>query len=250
MSQNNERKYPRKLSDRETEWLFYLLPEDRPLYAEYRAKINSMLVIGEGRFGEGNLVLGHEGDEPDLSYSSLPVFACGQIIYKECRLQISIHEIYDNKIEVSISNISGDKIPGTLTEASKWSYSYWKPGSASPFEGDRLREIDIKKAKGELVLVLSPKNLSVWLYEAKTGLNRIIPVTNFINELLRGNASIDKTKGINIAYVFENLKKFSDAEFVKALVQYNKQWKKVELYDSDAAIEEEKKGLFKKLFTK
>ena len=203
MSQNNERKYPRKLSDRETEWLFYLLPEDRPLYAEYRAKINSMLVIDEGRFGEGNLVLGHEGDEPDLSYSSLPVFACGQIIYKECCLQVSIHELFDNKIEVSISNISGDKIPGTLTEASKWSYSYWKPGSASPFEGDRLREIDIKK-----------------------------------------------TKGINIAYVFENLKKFTDDEFIKALVQYNKQWKKAELLDSDAAIGTEKKGLFKKLFTK
>jgi len=250
MSQNNERKYPRKLSDRETEWLFYLLPEDRPLYAEYRAKINSMLVIDEGRFGEGNLVLGHEGDEPDLSYSSLPVFACGQIIYKECCLQVSIHELFDNKIEVSISNISGDKIPGTLTEASKWSYSYWKPGSASPFEGDRLREIDIKKTKGELVLALSPKNNSVWLYEAKSELNHIIPVTNFINELLRGNASIDKTKGINIAYVFENLKKFSDAEFVKALVQYNKQWKKVELVDSDAAIDAEKKGLFKKIFNK
>ena len=124
MNSNNERKYPRKLGEKETGWLFYLLPEERPLYADYRAKINSMLAIGEGRFGEGNLVLGHEGDEPDLSYSSLPVFACGQIIYKECRLQISIHEFYDNKIEVSISNISGDKIPDTLTEVSKWSYSY------------------------------------------------------------------------------------------------------------------------------
>jgi len=250
MFQNNERKYPRKLSERETEWLFYLLPEDRPLYAGYRVKINSMLVIGEGRFGEGNLVLGHEGDEPDLSYSSLPVFACGQIIYKECRLQISIHEVYDNKIEISISNIGGDKIPDSLTEVSKWSYSYWEPGSASPFEGDRLREINIKKTKGELVLALSPKNNSAWLYEAKTGLNHIIPVTNFINELLRGNTSIDKTKGINIAYVFENLNRFTDDEFIKALVQYNKQWKKVELYDSDAAIGAEKKGLFKKLFLK
>ncbi len=250
MSSSIEKKYPRKLNERETEWLFYLLPEERPSYAGYRTKINSMLVIGEGRFGEGNLVLGYEGDEPDLSYSSLPVFACGQIIYKECCLQVSIHELFDNKIEVSISNISGDKIPETLTEVSKWSYSYWKPSLPSPFEGDRLREIDIKKTKGELVLALSPKNNSAWLYEAKTGLNHIIPVTNFINELLRGNTSIDKTKGINIAYVFENLKKFSDAEFVKALVRYNKQWRKVELLDSDAAIGAEKKGLFKKIFNR
>ncbi len=241
-------KYPRRLSERETRWLFYLLPEDISAYTDYRTKIDSMFVIGEGRFGEGNLVLGHEGDKPDLSYSSLPVFACGQIIYKECRLQISIHEFFDNKIEVSVSNLNGDKFPDELTETGKWSYSYWKPGLASPFEGDRLREIDIAKTKGTLVLALSPKNFSVWLYEAKTGLNHIIPVTNFINELLRGNTSIDKTNGINIAYVFENLNKFSDAEFIKALVQYNKQWRKVELPDSDAAIGGEKKGLFKKLF--
>lgn len=248
MNTKSENKYPRKLTQRETDWLFYLLPVDRSAYAEYRTKIESMLVIGEGRFGESNMILGYEGDEPDLSYSSLPVFACGQIEYKECRLQISIHELFDNKIEVSISNLSGDIIPGSLTEAGKWSYSYWKPGTDSPFEGDKLREIEIAKTKGELTLALSPKNFSAWLYEAKTGLNRIIPVTNFINELLRGNTSIDKTKGINIAYVFENLDKFSDAEFVKALVQYNKQWRKVELIDSDAAIGKEKKGLFRKLF--
>jgi hypothetical protein len=248
MLTETENKYPRRLSEREIRRLFYLLPEDIPAYAEYRTKLSSMLVIGEGRFGEGNLVLGHEGDKPDLSYSSLPVFACGQIIYKECRLQISIHEFFDNKIEVSISNISGDKIPDELTETGKWSYSYWKPGTASPFEGDRLREINIAKTKGMLVLALSPKNFSVWLYEAKTGLNHIIPVTNFINELLRGNTSVDKSKGINIAYVFENLDKFSDDEFIKAMVQYNKQWRKVELLDSDAAIGEEKKGLLKKIF--
>jgi hypothetical protein len=243
-------KYPRRLTGQETGWLFYLLPEEIPAYAEYRTKLSSMLVIGEGRFGEGNLVLGYEGDKPDLSYSSLPVFACGQIIYKECRLQISVHEFFDNKIEASISNISGDKIPAGLTEVSRWSYSYWKPGAASPFEGDRLREIDIAKTKGALVLALSIKNYSVWLYEAKTGLNRIIPVTNFINELLRGNTTVDKTKGINISFVFENLNNFSDDEFIKAMVQYNKQWRKVELPDSDAAIGGEKKGLFKKIFSK
>lgn len=250
MNQNGIRKYPRKLTEQEQSWLFYLLPEERIAYAEYRKKIGSMLVIGEGRFGEGNLVLGHEGDEPDLSYSSLPVFACGQIEYKECRLQISIHEFYDNKIEVSISNLTEDKIPVILTEVSKWSYSYWKPGESSPFAGDKLREINITKHTGDLVLVLSPANHSIWLYESKAEFNHIIPVTNFINELLRGNTSIDKTKGINMPYVFDNLAKFSNPEFVKALVQYNKQWRKVELLDSDAEIGKEKKGLFKKIFNR
>jgi hypothetical protein len=165
-------------------------------------------------------------------------------------LQISIHEFFDNKIEVSISNISGEEIPDSLTVVSRWSYSYWKPGAASPFEGDSLREIDIAKTKGALVLALSPKNFSLWLYEAKTGLNRIIPVTNFINELLRGNTTVDKSRGINIAYVFENLNKFTDGEFIKALVQYNKQWRKAELLDSDVVLAEEKKGLFNKMFNR
>jgi hypothetical protein len=250
MNSNTSDKYPRRLSERETGWLFYLLPEEIPAYAEYRTRLSSMLVIGEGRFGEGNLVLGYEGDKPDLSYSSLPVFACGQIEFKECRLQISIHELFDNKIEISISNISGEKIPDSLKEVSRWSYSYWKPGAASPFEGDELREIDIAKTKGALVLALSPKNYSLWLYEAKTGLNHIVPVTNFINELLRGNTTVDKSRGINIAYVFENHKQFSDDEFIKALVQYNKQWRKAELLDSDAVLAEEKKGLFGKMFNR
>jgi hypothetical protein len=117
MNQNGERKYPGKLTGREKEWLNYLLPEGRKSYAEYREKISSMLIIGEGRFGEGNYVLGFEGDKPDLSYSSLPVFACGQIKFKECVLQISVHEIFDNKIEISIGNVTGKKFPMHLPKS-------------------------------------------------------------------------------------------------------------------------------------
>lgn len=248
MNQNGLRIYPRKLTEREREWLLYLLPEDSGLYADYRGKVLSMLVIGEGRFGEGNRVLGYEGDEPDLSYSSLPVFACGQIKFKECSVQISIHEFFDNKIETSINNLSGSDIPDELTEISRWSYSYWKPGNPSPFDGDLLREISITKNRNELVLALSPKNRSVWLYDSKSAVNFIIPVTNFINELLRGNTKIDKSKGIDIDFIFLHLDKFTDYEFVYAFVQYNRHWRKVALPDADVAEVKEKKGLFKKIF--
>src|SRR5437667_9439809 len=105
------RMFPRKLNKLEKDWLFYLLPSTRKGYNEYRKLIEGMLVIGEGRFGEGNYVLGYEGDAPDLSYPSMPMFACGQIICEECRIQISIHEHYDNKIEYSINNLLGESIP-------------------------------------------------------------------------------------------------------------------------------------------
>jgi hypothetical protein len=248
LNHNGQRKYPRKLTKREKDWLYYLLPEERHAYAEYRRNIGSMLVIGEGRFGDGNLVLGYEGDEPDLSYSSLPVFACGQIEFEGGSLQVSIHEFFDNKIEVSINNVAGEGIPDIISEKNRWTYSYWKPGEMSPFEGDRLREVNLSKNKNEFVLALSTANHSIWLYEAVSGVNHIIPVTNFVNELLRGNKSIDRTKGINVAYVFSVLDKFPDEDFVRAFVQYNKHWRKVELPDSDVAHVKEKKGLFKKLF--
>ncbi|MGH2576040.1 MAG: hypothetical protein ACRDFC_10115, partial [Ignavibacteria bacterium] len=179
--------YPRKLTNFEKEWLCYLLPEDRPGYAAYREKINSMIVIGEGRFGEGNFILGYREDMPDFSYSSLPMFACGQIECEDCRIQISVHELYDDKIEFSISNLLGEVIPDNIYEKKRWSYSYWKPGDKSPFENDNLREIDLSGIKGSLVLAVSKANKSIWLYDGKTQVNHIIPVTNFINELLRGN---------------------------------------------------------------
>jgi hypothetical protein len=249
MNQNGLRKYPRKLTPREKDWLYYLLPEESHAYSEYRSKIASMLVIGEGRFGEGNLVLGYEGDSPDLSYSSLPVFASGQVICKNCTIQISIHEFFDNKIEISLSNLSDSQIPEFLIETGRWSYSYWRPGEPSPFEGDNLREINVSKNDNEIVLALSPQSRTVWLYEAKSSVNYIIPVTNFINELLRGNPKIDKTGGINIGFIFSNLDKFDDDDFIRAFVQYNKHWHKVELPDSDVAVSK-RKGLFKKIFSR
>jgi hypothetical protein len=248
MNQNGQRKYPRNLTPREKDWLFYLLPEESHAYAEYRSNIASMLVIGEGRFGEGNLMLGYEGDSPDLSYSSLPVFACGQIICMGCIIQVSIHEFFDNKIEVSLNNLSDSGIPEFLLETGRWSYSYWKPGKLSPFEGDILREVNISKNDNELVLALSPNSRTVWLYDSRSKVNFIIPVTNFVNELLRGNRKIDKTKGIDMNFIFSNLDKFDDNDFVRAFVQYNKHWHKVELLDSDAAVSK-RKGLFKKIFS-
>jgi len=247
MNQNGFNKYPRKLTPREKDWLFYLLPEDSHAYSEYRKYIASMLVIGEGSFGEGNLVLGYEGDSPDHSYSSLPVFACGQIMCKDCTIQVSIHEFFDNKIEISLSNLSDSGIPEFLIETARWSYSYWRPGQSSPFEGDNLREVNISKNNNELVLVLSPVSRTVWLYDRRSNINYIIPVTNLINELLRGNPKIDRSGGINIGYIFSNLDKFDDDDFVRAFVQYNKHWHKVELPDSDVATGK-RKGLFKKIF--
>ena len=240
--------FPRKLTNLEKDWLFYVLPADRKGYAEYRKFIEGMLLIGEGRFGEGNYVLGYEGDTPDLSYPSMPMFACGQIICEGCTIQISIHEHYDNKIEYSINNLLGELIPEKLTELKRWSYSYWKPGDPSPFENDNLKEYDLSGKKGELVLAVSPANRSIWLYDSKKEINHIIPVTNFINELLRGNKAINKKKGIDLNYVFSNLDLFDAEDFKQALLEYNKHWRKIDLTEFNLIAESPKGSIFSRLF--
>jgi hypothetical protein len=240
--------FPRKLTNLEKDWLFYVLPADRKGYAEYRKLIEGMLVIGEGRFGEGNYVLGYEGDTPDLSYPSMPMFACGQIICGDGTIQISIHEHYDNKIEYSINNLLGESIPEKPTELKRWSYSYWKPGDPSLFENDNLKEYDLSGKKGELVLAVSPANRSIWLYDSKTEINHIIPVTNFINELLRGNKAINKKKGIDLNYVFSNLNLFDAEDFKYALLEYNKHWRKIDLTEFNLIIESPKGSIFSRLF--
>ena len=239
--------YPRNLTQLERDLLFYLLPSERPGYKLYQDKTGSMLVIGEGRFGEGNYVLGYEGDEPDLSYSSLPMFAAGQIIFKECTIQVSIHELYDNKIEISINNVSGEGIPDELTEISRWTYSNWLPGNSSPFENDKLREINLLSGERKAVLAISLKMRTIWVYDSISGVNYIIPLTNFLNELIRGNTKIDRTKGININYIFENMNMFSDGEIIRAFVQYNKQYHKISLPDAEIA-KPKKKGILGKWF--
>jgi hypothetical protein len=248
--------FPRKLSKLEQDWLFYLLPSHRKGYNEYRKLIEGMRVIGEGRFGEGNYVLGCEGDKPDLSYSSTPVFACGQVICeatadlrgaeskRERRsgsderrgnptnktiIQISIHEHYDNKIEYSINNLLGESIPENLAEVERWSYSYWKPGAPSPFENDKLHEYQLSRDKDKLVLAVSPANRSIWLYDSKTEINHIIPVTNFINELLRLKRIINKKEGMDLDYIFSNLNAFDTKDFKNAFLEYNKHWHKVDV---------------------
>lgn len=234
-------KYPRKLTEQEKDWLYYLLPAERKGYAEYRKKLEGMQVIGEGRFGEGNYILGYEKDVPDPSYPSLPVFACGQILFEKCTVQVTIHEEHDNKVEYSINNINGEGLPEGQKEKSRWSNSYWKPGEKSQFNNNELREIEVTKNKGEIVIVLSKVNPSICIYEEETGINHIIPATNYLNELLRGKTNIDKTKGVNVKYVMDHNEIFKDEDYIKAFVQYSKQWRKIDLSKYEKEIKEPKK---------
>jgi hypothetical protein len=240
--------YPRKLNDKEKEFLFYILPENKPVYKDYRERLESMAVIGAGRFGEGNCVMGFSEDKPDLSYSSLPVFAAGQFIYNNnTAVQITIHEEFESKIEFNISNVNGEKIPLNDKPVRKWTYSVWNEGDPSPFDNDELREVNMMN---KFLLVISKANKSIWIHEFDTQFNHIIPVTNFLNELRRGNKEVDKTHGIDVNNIIDNINNFEDRKLIDTVVIYNKQWRKLDLSALDEKKLPKKKKSWPSLFKK
>ena len=91
--------FPRKLTELEREWLNAALPENRTGYKIYRDKIDELSVLGYGRFGKGNYILGKPGSVIDLSISSAPIFAVAEILYDKLEVYVSINEELDELIE-------------------------------------------------------------------------------------------------------------------------------------------------------
>ncbi len=235
--------FPRKLTEREIDWIFWMLPENKPGYRDYREMIKKMMVIGYGKFEPDNLILGQPNDKPNEETFFTPVISLGQIEMKNAKIQISIHKEYKNQIQIDIVNLLGDVIPENVYEIKRWSYAHWIPGEVSPATGQSVREVKIfSKTKHNLILVISPSDKKIWLHEIDSGINYIIPVTNFFNELLRQRKEIfDKASGLNPNSIFENINKFSDADINNAFINYSKLFAKVDV----GAYEEmkEKKGL-------
>lgn len=245
MIQNNNQKFPRRLTNREKEWLEFILPADKNGYAEYRNKIQDLFVIGNGRFGETNLILGKENDKPDLSAPSSPMFASGNIIFKEAEVYVLIHEEFEEQFEIDISNLHGKNIPGQLTEVSRWTYSNWKPGEKAPGDNSDIREIHL--IKNEVVIAVAAVHQRIWVHETKSGINYFIPVTNFFNEIMRVRKIKEARNLPKPSSFFTNNNSYTDEEIAQGFLLYNKYWKKIEIDYSlfkKEKIEKKKKSFF------
>ena len=207
--------------------LFSVLPENKNGYNSYRNKINNLVVTGSGRFGGGNFVLGKKGTEPDLSFPSSPVFAIGTNVYKEATIDITIHEELDEEIEFDISARKQSSFPEALTEIKKWNYSEWNPGDKAPNDNSFVREIII--SKGEYLLVIAPTHKKIWLHEYKSGINFLIPLTNFYNELMRVSNIKDASIALKPTSFFENIDKFNDNQLMLAFFSYNRYLRKFDI---------------------
>ena len=227
MQQKSDEKFPRDLTEREKDWLFTALPENKIGYKKYRDLIESLSVIGYGRFGEGNLVLGDTSDVVDLEDPSSPIFAISNIAFEEAHIYVTIHEEFDDQIEVDIKSVNGEKIPDNLHQTQIWTYSTWLPGQKAPSDNSFVREIHL--ISNELVLAIAPAHKKIWVYNSKSGINHFVPVTNYYNELMILLANKDPETALNPGRLFTNTEDFTDEQLAQGFLVYNRHWNRIEL---------------------
>jgi hypothetical protein len=240
--QNVNVKFPRKITEREKKWLLTALPENKLGYKQYRDIIETLSVIGLGRFGEGNYILGQEDDEVDLNVSSTPIFAVATIAFDMGKVYVAIHEELDGQIEVDINATAADMIPDDLSQAKVWTYSNWVPGKKAPFDNTDVREIHV--VKNEVILVIAPAHKKVWVYNSKSGINHFVPVTNYYNEMMMLMNTKDSEVALNPGKLFTNLNDFSEEQLMEGFLVYNKYWQRIELNYHLFEKKNKKKSLF------
>ncbi len=244
----NGQNFPRKLSEVEEYWLNSILPEKRPGYKIYSDKIKTLYVIGYGKFPPFNLILGEKEDKPDLTIPPQPLVATGTFHYKFGKVHVSIFEEFENQIEVDFQSegfiyyeISSNEIINKETKF--FTYSNWSPGQKHPFDNTDLRLIEIDQ---KITLVISQPNKRLWIYDREFQTNKFIPITNFYQAVLKILKIKDAKIVSDINYFFLNLNKFNDIQLREAFINYNRNWKKVEL-DISFNPKKEKINWFKKL---
>jgi len=208
--------FPRELYNYEKEILFSVLPESKNGYKKYRQRISEMKVIGQGRFEGGNFILGFEGDEVELDIPSASVFASGIIKCNEVNFDAAIHEEEENQIEYDISPFGKIKPEDDIIIESVASLSYWNKNEKSPYTGSPVKEFILLKDK--FILVIDQTAKKIWMNEIETGINHIIPLTNFYNELMRFKNIREQEIALNPGRFFDDVDKYSNEDIVSAFL--------------------------------
>lgn len=235
---NTNSTYPRTLRPKELDALEYVLPADRSGYREYRNHIAGMVVLGEGRRGKGNLVLGYEGDEPDTTSPLAAVAAYGMLETTRESFSITVREYVGKQIDVEIVSGSQGELPDHYEEKRRWTYSEWSPGQLSPAAHTAVREVVVDE---NTVLAIAGNEKRLWVYERRSGMALLIPITNYYNELMLLKNIRDPKVALKAGLLFENLHSYTDADLAAAFHAYNKLRPKVQLLPR--VHEQRKRGL-------
>lgn len=242
MDQSEQRQlFPRPLSGREREWIEWVLPKGRPEYERHLDRVNSMVVIGEGRRGKGEIILGRSGTSPDFSAPLAPVLAYGAIETNQGTISLTLREMFDDQISIEIVSHRAEEIPANFEEVRRWTYSTWTPGEKCPQCLKAVREIPMHTVDVShelLVLAICPTDRRLWVYDSTLKVNRLIPVTNYYNELMLHKNIRDPQIALDSQRLFTHLSEYSDSDLTYAFLTYNKIKTKVHVGGSIAADRE------------
>lgn len=242
--------YPRPLTRREREWLAWVLPADRPGYRELAGAIGEMVVIGEGRRGRGEIILGRSGAEVDFSAPLAPVFAYGMLETDFGPISITVREPADGQVSVEMVSHRRDELPDEFEESRRWTYSEWDPGRPCPQCGGRLREVPMHGTEGavrHLVLALCAADRRLWVHDAAARVNRLIPTTQYYNELMLHKNIRDPQRALDAKRLFAELSSYTDADLARAFATYNALRAKVPVEGTVEAERAEKPGLVERI---
>lgn len=250
VSNQKNSQYPRPLTAREIEWIEWVLPKLRAGYREYCDVVHSMSVIGEGRRGKGEIILGHIGAQPDFDEPLSPVFAYGAIETNFGTISITLREILNDQISVEIVSHRAEEVPEEFEEFRRWTYSTWKSGDVCPQCQKQIREVPmhaIDRGMEHFVLAVCSNDKRLWVFEDATQVNRLIPVTNFYNELMLHKSFRDPKIALDSKQLFTHLSNYSDSDLTYAFLMYNKLKMKVHVEGSIAADKKGKRSLVERL---
>lgn len=218
-----EESFPRDLSPEEQSLLLWLLPADRPGYAEYRPSVESWKVAAKGRRGDGHYIMAEPGTIPDPESPLPQILAYGIVETFSGSLSVTICEQSIKQMDIEFVNLQRDEIPMLTGERRRWTYSYWLPSQPCPVCATRIREVEIKtELQRRLVLALCRYDKRMWVHDEQTGVNHPIPVTNFYNELMLHKHIRDPKIALDAQRLFSDLQTFSDAELTMAFSTYNR----------------------------
>lgn len=236
----------RKLSQTELKLLFAILPEEKPAYKKYHYRLTELFVIGNGRFGSNNLILGNLSDEPDTTLPSSPVFSFGEIVFSGKKFEVIIHEEEEEKIEIELPDVSEFGSFSQPVFDSINSIAFYSPLEANK-KYEPNRKVELINGEFYLSFIFNIKKIIVT--DLKNGYNALIPVSNYYNELMFVKNIRDPKTALKPQLLFNEIEKYSDRDLAEAFIYYNKLFRRVNLNIIQKTVNPPvKEGFFKKLF--
>ncbi len=229
--------------------LRWLLPESRSGYGGYFNEICNMRMLGYGRWGEGNYILGYGDAALDPSAPVERVLAFGSIAVRSGVCTATVHDKSDDTIEVQFALTGRASIEEAAKSAERYCYSYWQPGDPAPATKSRVRETQIDAAN-RYVLAIAPGDERIWLHDRVSGVNRLIPHMQFYSEVVRVAGIRDKQTVFNAKLLFSEDGRFTGECFRQAVIAYNKRRPVASCIDEPPAPPASHRGILARIFNR